>query len=57
MGGPIQLDGRPTEILLLREGQLSGTSLRVTITLLDTPQAVGTFDAMLGASARVFKCL
>jgi len=56
-GGPVRLDEPQDRHPAQYEGQLSGTSLRVTITLLDTPQVVGTFNAILGATARVFKCL
>ena len=56
-GGPIRLDEPSDRHPAQYEGQLSGTSVRLTVTLLDTPQVVGTFNAVRGATARVIKCL
>jgi hypothetical protein len=56
-GGPIRLDDPPDRHPARYAGQVSGTSMRLSVTLLDTSQVIGTFDAVFGANARVLKCL
>ena len=56
-GGPIRLDEPPDRHPARYDGQLAGASMRLTVTLLDTGQSVGTFDLTLGGFARVVKCL
>ena len=56
-GGPIRLDDPPDRHPAQYAGQVSGRSMRLTVTLLDTPQVLGTFDAVFGVNGRVLKCL
>ena len=56
-GGPIAedevLEPRPASY----EGLLRGDDLRLTITLTDSAQVLGTFDLRRGETGPVFKCL
>lgn len=56
-GGPIRLDEPPDRHPARYDGRLAERSMRLTVTLLDAPQSVGTFDLSLGGLARVVKCL
>jgi hypothetical protein len=56
-GGPIRVDEPPDRHPAQYAGQVSGASMRLTVTLLDASQVVGTFDVIFGGSARVVKCL
>jgi hypothetical protein len=56
-GGPIRLDEPADRHPAQYEGQLSGSSMRLTVILLDTHQTVGPFDVVLGGTGRVTKCL
>ena len=56
-GGPVRIDEPLDRHPAQYAGQVSGASMRLTVTLLDTPQVVGTFDAVFGVNGRVLKCL
>jgi hypothetical protein len=56
-GGPIRQDESPDRHPARYGGQLSGDILRLTVTLTDSPQEIGTFTLTRGATGRVFKCL
>jgi len=56
-GGPIRQDESPDRHPARYQGQTSGDSLQLTVTLTDLPQDIGTFTLTRGATARVVKCL
>ena len=56
-GGPIRDDEKPDRHPARYRGQLSGDTLRLTVTLTDAPQEIGTFTLTRGATGRVVKCL
>jgi len=56
-GGPIRQDEQPDRHPARYQGQLTTNTLRLTVTLTDLQQNVGTFTLMRGAAGRVFKCL
>ena len=56
-GGPIRQDEPPDRHPARYQGQMSGDSLRLTVTLTDTQQDIGTFTLARGVAARLFKCL
>lgn len=56
-GGPIRIDEPPDRHPATYEGELSGNSLRLAVTLVDTHQTAGTFSATLNGAARLVKCL
>jgi hypothetical protein len=56
-GGPIRQDEQPDRHPARYQGQLTGDSLRLTVTLTDSLQDIGTFMLTRGATGRVFKCL
>ena len=56
MGGPIGVDRvhpRPARY----QGTVDGDKMRMTVTLTDTKEQVGTFDLVRGANPHVVKCL
>jgi len=56
-GGPIRQDETPDRHPARYRGQVNGDSLRMTVTLTDAQQDVGTFTLTRDAMARLFKCL
>jgi len=57
-GGPIRIDEPPPDSHPARyDGELSGSTMQFTVTLLDTNQSVGPFSAALGVTPRLVKCL
>ena len=56
-GGPIRQDEAPDRHPARYQGRTSGDMLRLTVTLTDLRQDIGTFTLTRGAAARVFKCL
>ena len=56
-GGPIRVDEPPDRHPAGYDGTLARTSIHLTVTLLDTQQVIGPFDATRGTAARVVKCL
>lgn len=56
-GGPIGVDEPPDRHPARYQGELSGNSMRLTVTLLDSQQVVGTFTATKGGAPRIVKCV
>jgi hypothetical protein len=56
-GGPIRVDEPADRHPAQYDGQLSGSSMSLRVTLLDTRQTIGPFDVVLGGPARLLKCL
>ena len=56
-GGPIRIDEPVDRHPARYDGKVRGTSMQISVTLLDSNQAVGTFAATLNGSARIVKCL
>src|SRR6476619_3890527 len=56
-GGPIRVDEVLDRHPARYQGQLSGTSMKLNVTLIDAVQTIGPFDLTLGGASRVVKCL
>ena len=56
-GGPIRVDETPDRHPARYDGQVTGNSMRLSVTLTDSNQMIGPFDATLNGSPRVVKCL
>jgi hypothetical protein len=56
-GGPIRQDEPPDRHPARYEGRLTGETMRLTITLTDLQQGIGTFTLTRGATGRLLKCL
>lgn len=56
-GGPIRQDEQPDSHPAHYRGQSSGETMRLTVTLTDLQQEIGTFILTRGATGRLFKCL
>ena len=56
-GGPIRQDEQSDRHPARYQGRLTGDSLRLTVTLTDSLQDIGTFTLTRGATGRVLKCL
>ena len=56
-GGPIRVDEPPDRHPARYDGQVAGNSMRLSVTLTDGNQTIGSFDATLNGPARVVKCL
>lgn len=56
-GGPIREGEELVPRPALYDGRLRGDDLRLTVTLTDSAQVVGTFDLKRGNSGPVYKCL
>ena len=56
-GGPIRQDEQPDRHPARYQGQLTGDTMRLTVTLTDVSQDIGTFTLTRGATGRIVKCL
>lgn len=56
-GGPIRVDEPSDRHPARYDGRLAENSMRLTVTLIDLSQSVGTFDLTFGGSGRIVKCL
>ena len=56
-GGPIRPDEPSDRHPARYDGEVTGTSMRMTVMLLDLAQSVGPFDLTLGGAARIAKCV
>jgi hypothetical protein len=56
-GGPIRQDEQPDRHPARYEGRLTGETMRLTVTLTDLQQVIGTFTLTRGAGGRLVKCL
>ena len=55
-GGPIRSDEQPDSHPARYTGWTDGKTMKLTVTLLDTKETVGTFTLVHGNAGRVFKC-
>lgn len=56
-GGPIRSGELPDRHPARYDGQVSGETLRFSVTITDRPQTLGAFTVTRGAGARLVKCL
>jgi hypothetical protein len=56
-GGPIMVGEVPDRHPAQYEGWTDGETMRLSVTLTDTGQKLGTFTLVRGQSPRVFRCL
>jgi hypothetical protein len=56
-GGPIRVDETPNRHPARYDGQVSGDTLQLTVTIVDTQQGLGVFTLRLAALSRLTKCL
>lgn len=56
-GGPIRVDELPNRHPARYDGLVVANTLEMTVTVIDTPQVIGTFTATFGAASRTLKCL
>ena len=56
-GGPIRVDEPPNRHRARYDGLVVANTVEMTVTILDTPQVIGTFTATFGAASRLLKCL
>ena len=56
-GGPIRVDELPNRHPARYDGLVVANTLEMTVTVIDTPQLIGTFTATSGAASRLLKCL
>lgn len=56
-GGPIRADELPDRHPARYDGQVSGDTLRFSVTVTDRQQTLGAFTVTRGAASRLVKCL
>lgn len=55
-GGPVRIDNPPRGQAARYVGRISGTRMTLSVSLVGSGQAVGTFSLDFGAEPRIFKC-
>lgn len=54
--GPVPRDWEPVNTPVRYAGQVSGETLKLTVTVADTGESIGTFTLTSGSEGRLWKC-
>ena len=55
-GGPIRINEKASQQAAIYTGSVNGSIMTLTVKLVDTGQAVGTYTLTRGRTGRIFKC-